>query len=232
MRMYFDELLESKDVKYVSGYENDYSIVKLKCLECGCEWEMNIHNLKQKIKGNRGENTNYTPCPKCRQWKSLVELAITEDRKKQDMFIKSFGKWLKRNTIKAKKDYERYCLNCGNYFETTAKDKVYCSEQCRERARSRRKDTKRDKRISSRVRDNNITLDGLYKRDNGVCYLCGGLCDREDYKKIDGTIITGNTYPSIEHLLPISKGGTDTWDNVRLAHRICNSKKGNSLLVS
>lgn len=29
--------------------------------------------------------------------------------------------------------------------------------------------------------------------------------------------------------MPISKGGLHSWDNVRLAHRICNRRKGNHM---
>jgi 5-methylcytosine-specific restriction endonuclease McrA len=32
-------------------------------------------------------------------------------------------------------------------------------------------------------------------------------------------------YGSIDHVLPVSKGGTHTWNNVRLAHRGCNMAK-------
>jgi 5-methylcytosine-specific restriction endonuclease McrA len=31
----------------------------------------------------------------------------------------------------------------------------------------------------------------------------------------------------IDHLIPISKGGSDTLENVRPTHALCNLKKGN-----
>lgn len=34
---------------------------------------------------------------------------------------------------------------------------------------------------------------------------------------------------TVEHIIPISKGGTHTWDNVAPAHYGCNMGKGNSL---
>ena len=43
------------------------------------------------------------------------------------------------------------------------------------------------------------------------------------------TFISGNNYPSIDHVIPVSKGGTHTWDNVKLAHRHCNTMKSNDL---
>lgn len=34
---------------------------------------------------------------------------------------------------------------------------------------------------------------------------------------------------TIEHIVPISRGGTHTWDNVAPAHYKCNMSKGDSL---
>lgn len=73
--------------------------------------------------------------------------------------------------------------------------------------------------------DKTITLEKLYERDNGVCKICGGLCDYNDYEIINDTIIAGNNYPSIDHIVPINKGGSHTWDNVQLSHRLCNCRK-------
>ena len=46
------------------------------------------------------------------------------------------------------------------------------------------------------------------------------------YINENGVIICGNNYPSIEHIKPAALGGSHTWDNVKLAHRRCNSLKG------
>lgn len=87
-------------------------------------------------------------------------------------------------------------------------------------------DKRRQGKISALDRlDTDITLPLLFKRDKGVCKICGGLCDYNDYKIKDGFIIVGNNYPSIDHIKPISKGGSHTWDNVQLSHKLCNSIK-------
>lgn len=64
------------------------------------------------------------------------------------------------------------------------------------------------------------TMDEIFKRDNGICHLCNNIVDK--------------AYPprhkmsaSIDHVTPISRGGTDTKDNIKLAHYGCNSRKGN-----
>lgn len=36
---------------------------------------------------------------------------------------------------------------------------------------------------------------------------------------------------TIDHIIPLSKGGTHTYNNVQLAHYICNSKKSDKILA-
>ena len=57
--------------------------------------------------------------------------------------------------------------------------------------------------------------DAIYTRDNGICQYTG--------KKIDRNSAT------VDHILPRSKGGEDSWTNLVLCSRDINSKKGNKL---
>lgn len=57
-----------------------------------------------------------------------------------------------------------------------------------------------------------IDLDCLYKRDRKYCGICGKPVKRKQ--------------ASIDHIIPISKGGSHTYDNVQLAHRQCNYRRG------
>lgn len=53
----------------------------------------------------------------------------------------------------------------------------------------------------------------IYKRDNGKCGFCGKELSRAE--------------ATVDHLLPKSRGGETTWDNVVLACKPCNSHKDN-----
>ena len=57
--------------------------------------------------------------------------------------------------------------------------------------------------------------EAIYQRDNGICQYTG--------KKIDRHTAT------IDHVLPRSRGGEDTWNNMVLCSRDINTKKGNKL---
>lgn len=58
-----------------------------------------------------------------------------------------------------------------------------------------------------------------YRRSDGRCGLCG--------QPVDLKVMKGREQPSIDHIIPLSRGGLDERCNTQLAHCGCNSKKGN-----
>lgn len=69
--------------------------------------------------------------------------------------------------------------------------------------------------------DDSITLDAVITMYDGICQICKNPVDISDIK--NGHI--GRNYPTVDHIIPLSKGGTHTWDNVQLAHMACNAGK-------
>ena len=59
-----------------------------------------------------------------------------------------------------------------------------------------------------------VDATAIYARDGGRCHVCG--------KKVKRARV------SLDHLLPLSKGGAHAPWNVRLAHRHCNSQRYNT----
>lgn len=120
----------------------------------------------------------------------------------------------------------RTCERCGKPFFSEYATKKYCSEKCRINK------IHRDKRIpKTRWIDSDITVKKLYKRDNGECYLCGGKCDFSDWRVAkSGNKYPGDLYPTKDHVIPVSLGGCESWDNVRLAHWKCNLEKSNDVI--
>ena len=58
--------------------------------------------------------------------------------------------------------------------------------------------------------------EAIYQRDNYKCHLCG--------KPTDPTADHwGDDFPSLDHLVPRSKGGSDRDYNLKTAHRLCNA---------
>ena len=55
----------------------------------------------------------------------------------------------------------------------------------------------------------------------------------ESYQKVGdkfGVTIVGKQYPSIDHVIPLAKGGLHAWSNVKLAHKGCNEQKGDRII--
>lgn len=113
------------------------------------------------------------------------------------------------------------CVICGESFDAKWPTTKYCSDKCKRRA------YKRKDRYKGITIDKDITLEGVATRDDQKCKLCGCIVDWNDYEIIDGVVICGNNYPSIDHIVPISLGGMHSWKNVQLAHRGCNTRKSN-----
>lgn len=75
----------------------------------------------------------------------------------------------------------------------------------------------RDKRIKGNTNVvEYVERDTIIARDDSTCYLCGRL-------------LAGNEI-HIDHVVPISRGGTHTADNLRVACQPCNNRKYNKLL--
>src|SRR5574340_33933 len=110
------------------------------------------------------------------------------------------------------------CAQCGRIFETrkNSDGRVFCSERCAH-ANGKQK-RKASKRNSGSVF---VSFAAIIRRDKGKCQLCGkpvALKQKAPHPKS----------PTLDHILPVSKGGKHHPDNVRLAHFECNSRRRNT----
>ena len=194
-------------IQYIEGYERNTGRILVRCLVCGYEWSVLYNHAVY----------GHVKCPWCRDGEREYSAHI-------EWINKATMKW---KAQKKKEEWEskhkKNCIVCGKEF-ISLHGAQCCSQKCRKKYENRR----RDKRIAKDLIDDpEITLESLYRRDNGICHICGKPCNYEDYT-VDGDVfIAGNWYPSIDHVVPVSKGGRHSWDNVKLAHRLCNSVKSN-----
>lgn len=129
---------------------------------------------------------------------------------------------------------ERECIECGKEFISFSEQQVICKDCRNKQEKERRKANKRLREAKAKYNGKiewNISLEKLIQRDDSICRICGNQIDINDYCITDeGYFIAGNNYPSIDHIIPLAKGGTHTWNNVQLAHRYCNSVKCDKLI--
>ena len=218
---------------YVGGYTMAKAPITVRCRKCGGTFERQFHIFRDVVNGTWSSQNE---CPLCRQDRQEEErIKRQEERSKQKEHDAQEREWQRAERHSRAVDEElakrlaiHVCKNCGKEYcqmITGYNSKTYCSEKCQERWYSRRASEKRYKKLMSRRHDTDISLELLYKKEHGVCYLCGSVCDWSDGEERDGTFVAGGNYPSIDHVVPVAKGGTHTWDNIRLACRRCNIVK-------
>lgn len=64
----------------------------------------------------------------------------------------------------------------------------------------------------------------IFGRDNYICWICGDKAD-PSAKWPDPRS------PTLDHIIPLSKGGADHPNNVACAHAGCNRRKWDSILA-
>ncbi len=125
-----------------------------------------------------------------------------------------------------------HCQHCHSPFttETTSGEARYCSDRCAKRYAKKISRHKRRAIKHAADYEPGITWQTVAKRDGMNCHLCGDATNTTDYEvTADGTWLVGITYPSLDHVLPLSKGGAHTLSNTKLAHFMCNWEKNDTV---
>lgn len=61
-----------------------------------------------------------------------------------------------------------------------------------------------------------VHAEKVFLRDKGICGICKEPLDPSNY--------------TLDHIIPLSRGGNHTYNNIHVAHGICNSRKQNLTL--
>lgn len=199
---------------YVSGYTGSTSEVTVKCKVCGEKERFRVDTFRK----YREQCTNCARVEEQRQ-QEIKEILLEKYSNKKTY-----------RTYRVRKHVVIKCDDCGVLVPSKTHGRKYCGA-CRVKRQRRHENRYKEEVRKQRLKNNgeyheDITLDKLIETDNNICYLCGGNCDKGDSHWQSNAFYTGDSYPSVDHVIPISKGGTHTWDNVKLAHMICNSIKG------
>jgi hypothetical protein len=108
----------------------------------------------------------------------------------------------------------RACGECGAAFTASHPTAKWCSTTCANRHHGRVRSRGRGFRDAGTYIDRQV-----FERDGWRCYLCGELVKRDVPR-------TDPDGPTIDHVVPLSRGGTDDLANVATAHWRCNRDKG------
>lgn len=131
----------------------------------------------------------------------------------------------------------RLCKECKQEFtpEYGTKRRVFCSALCARRAKQKLKNDGNHNGRARKVLQANFghswrnyyePIDALkiFNRDGWRCHLC----KRKTPKKLRGTI--EDRAPELDHIVPLSRGGSHMVDNVACACRKCNIAKSDRII--
>jgi len=113
----------------------------------------------------------------------------------------------------------RDCEWCGSVFSTPYRRSRFCNRACKYAAAHAKRPSVNGGAMAR------ITRGRLAKRDGWACGICGD------------TINQRVRYPdplsaSVDHRIPTAKGGSDSMDNLQLAHLRCNVRKSDRLVAT
>lgn len=145
----------------------------------------------------------------------------------RESFVPSIAKsmfWCSVNCRNASRT--KSCEHCGISFVSLDGRARFCDVTCRNRAlrgeadpfRNQRKCANRRGRMLAVVFER-INPSEIFDRDAWTCYLCGTRVSRAGGQY-------SPTYPTLDHVTPLAKGGPHIRDNIRTACLRCNVRKG------
>ena len=118
------------------------------------------------------------------------------------------------------------CSWCGKSFVVIRKynrARVCCSPECGARRESAFGNARKRARIFG-VAYEPVSPRVVFAKDGWTCHICGEPTD----PSLMGT--NADLAPTLDHVIALSRGGPHTYDNVRCAHRICNSRKSDRVV--
>ena len=178
-------------------------------------------------------------------------------RLRRGMCAAHYSRWKRNGTTESLRVKTRYCKTCGDQLIDVSWKTKFCSQKCRNAARPRGRSPVeyweiveksciqcgrdfrgykiqkyctrpcyRSRHIFSKLAPGAafepIDYAKIHARDEWTCQICGQKVD-PDLKWPDPMAKT------VDHIVPISKGGDHIESNVQLAHFSCNLRKSDKL---
>lgn len=197
----FDDFVKNKHPQFIyleTQQKGNSTRSRIKCKKCGNVIERSNSTIR---KGN-------VCCEYCKE-KQQQKIDLQNERIKLMRFLIAY-KELKTPKI---------CAICGAEYYSQSPNSKYCSNKCKRKNKGA--SVRRRCRKYNVYYDPQVKAQDVFRRDHYICKICGLECNTQD----DKWGYTGPYSPSVDHIIPLAKGGTHTWDNVQCVHIICNSYK-------
>lgn len=242
-------ILERKGFVYCGGYTDRDGKVEIACKACGSKFTNCVDTVRHGV----------VVCHVCARERALAREAErkaerkAESAKRQKELEAEWAEQKRQTQIRkqrerdAKLDKVYVCKVCGKEYTprqymqdeglTLFSNVGYCSHACKRKATNKARKMSPSGKTGhyyDRARKYGveyipgITLKKVVARDGLRCAICGGMCDWNDHT---WSSCSGPLHPSVDHIIPMAKGGPHIWENVQVAHVMCNSEKGDKVSV-
>jgi 5-methylcytosine-specific restriction endonuclease McrA len=206
------------------------------CKVCGATYEQNPRG-RTKLYCSRACSSRALYKPKVKTTKNCDCCGSIFETAKDDQHFCSSECRLRTNSSLANQKFKdkmrqlypdgikrKSCGWCGDTLEVPAQKTLASRkyhERCSleaQRARYRIKTVKRQ----SKTKPSRLSADQVLREYGSACHICKD--------QIDLTLSrTSRMGLTVDHVIPLSKGGSDELDNLRPAHWICNNRKSDKL---
>ena len=116
---------------------------------------------------------------------------------------------------------ERICLHCSKVITQKHRaDAIFCSDVCNQKAHQLQR--KLRNRANEEGKRGYLRTE-ICERDGWICQICKEPVERTAHHP-------NPLAPSLDHIIPVSKGGSSNPSNLQLTHLRCNLKRGNRAL--
>lgn len=179
--------------------------------ECACQWKSICYRSEQ-----YEHNERLRARGEARRAKAKAEI----EQRANDRLAKRLARPINKKTP----GYVTCTVCHKTVWVEQHSQKQFCSNQCRKKSsKAKLYNKNRRHKIRSKSLSQLICLDALMKRHRNRCKQCNTLCVKPE----------GYNHPNegtIDHIMPLSKGGLHLWNNVQLLCRQCNSVKRDIVL--
>lgn len=211
---------------YLENKPNDWREHEKECVTCGdtytakssaslyCSDECNPINWKS-------VSISFNECVVCESTfvaKYSNESTCSDDCNESKYEVLAKRKWENKP--------KRKCKNCSKPFQPRYKGlKRYCSTECKVEYRrwfARQTESHYARSKFYGVYYENVNRLKVFDRDNYICQGCKCKTDRS----LVGKNTNKDNEPTLDHIIPISLGGSHSYGNVQTLCRKCNTNKG------
>ena len=199
------------------------------CAKCGAEFisigkagppRKHCPDCRQRICPDCGVPITVKGIHRCPTCKAKADAAHAERQRRRNQ----------PRPYKPKPKTETLCPNCGEPVLTTGKEK-YCSKACGYEYRDARRPgsfergygTAEDRAAMFGCQSEaGIARLAVLDRDDRTSHICSAAIDPDAERWSEG-------YGTVDHVVPLCKGGPHVWSNVAASHWGCNRRKASKV---